>query len=286
NGQFASISSATASKQLNITGNSVAWTELLPATSQDLMITSPAGQFEAKFNEPAGYVTALLVKPGPFIQRIYPAAAVPSTLAIAPGMLISIYGTGFVSTALVANSLPFPTTLSGAQMLMNGSAIPLEYAGPYQVNAVVPSSASGLVKFQYSDSGGNVSQTVNALVLAAVPEIFTQDQSGAGPAAALNVSNAPVTASNPLHAGDYVSLYLTGLGTVHASNGLDVADLQPTVMIGGKPCPVTFAGRAPGYQGLDQINCQLAADVAPNASASVVVTSGAVTSNAPTVAIQ
>ncbi|MBV8818002.1 MAG: hypothetical protein JO022_06570, partial [Acidobacteriaceae bacterium] len=110
NGQFASISSATASKQLNVTGNAVAWTELLPATSQDLMITSPAGQFEAKFNEPAGYVTALLVKPGPFIQRMYPAAAVPSTLAIAPGMLISIYGTGFVSTAVVANSLPFPTT--------------------------------------------------------------------------------------------------------------------------------------------------------------------------------
>jgi len=68
-------------------------------------------------------------------------------------------------------------------------------------------------------------------------------------------------------------------------NGLDYAVQQPTVTVGGMACPVTFAGAAPGYVGLDQINCTIPAGLASNESAPVVITSGGRTSNTATLAI-
>jgi uncharacterized protein (TIGR03437 family) len=89
-----------------------------------------------------------------------------------------------------------------------------------------------------------------------------------------------------LHAGDYVELYATGLGATTNRNGLDYANQQPTVTIGGQDCPVTYAGRAPGYVGLDQINCIVPAGLGNNAAAPVIVTSGARGSNLATLAVQ
>jgi uncharacterized protein (TIGR03437 family) len=48
---------------------------------------------------------------------------------------------------------------------------------------------------------------------------------------------------------------------------------------------VTFAGAAPGYIGLDQINCTIPAGLAATASAPVVITSGNMASNTAALAI-
>jgi uncharacterized protein (TIGR03437 family) len=120
-----------------------------------------------------------------------------------------------------------------------------------------------------------------------MPAIFTQDSSGTGPASALKANDQSlVTADNPLHAGDTVELYATGLGLTAASNGLQIAVQQPTVTIGGVACPVTFAGAAPNYIGLDQINCTIPAGIASNLSTPVGITSSDQTSNTATVAIE
>jgi uncharacterized protein (TIGR03437 family) len=91
---------------------------------------------------------------------------------------------------------------------------------------------------------------------------------------------------NPLHAGDYVELYATGLGATTTRNGLNYANLTPAVTIGGQDCPVTYAGRAPGYVGLDQINCIVPSGLGANATAPVAVTSGARISDTATLAVQ
>jgi len=125
---------------------------------------------------------------------------------------------------------------------------------------------------------------VNVLIVPAAPEIYSQDQTGSGPAAALNaLTNLLVSSTAPLHAGDYVSLFLTGLGATHSVNGLQAANLPPSVTVGGKNCAVTYAGRAPGFEGLDQINCQLAPDVGADVAAPVVVTSGGADEQCPRV---
>jgi uncharacterized protein (TIGR03437 family) len=148
----------------------------------------------------------------------------------------------------------------------------------------MPDVAPGLVKLAVQNGSGT--HIVNVMVEPAVPAIFTQNGSGAGAAAALKASdNSLVTASNPLHAGDYVELFLTGLGATTNRGGLEYANEQPTVTIGGKDCAIIYAGRAPGYPGLDQINCAMPSGVSDMA-APVVVRSGARSSNVATLAVQ
>ena len=95
-----------------------------------------------------------------------------------------------------------------------------------------------------------------------------------------------MTASNPLRAGEYVSLYLTGLGATSNRDGLDWATQQPTVTLGGQPCPVTYAGRAPGFKGYDEINCIVPAGLGSSSPVQVWVTSGSRSSNIASLAVQ
>jgi uncharacterized protein (TIGR03437 family) len=77
--------------------------------------------------------------------------------------------------------------------------------------------------------------TVSVLIEGAVPAVFSLDGSGTGPAVAIRT-------------GGFESLYLTGLG----SN-----EQAPTVLVDGINATVTYAGQAPGFPGLDQVNIQI-----------------------------
>jgi uncharacterized protein (TIGR03437 family) len=271
------------SKQLNLPSNDVGYTDMFPAGQ--LMFTAAAGAVHVSqpLMLPAGTVDPIVLKPGPTIARVLPAAASVFPLSVAPGMIVAIYGISLAAQTAQAPGLPLPMQLSDAQVLLGGTPIALFYASANQVNALIPESASGLAKLGIHNTGGT--HTVNLLVEAAVPAIFTQDQSGKGVAAALNAkNNVLVTSGNPVHAGEYLELFLTGLGLTTNRNGLDFANQQPTVAISGKDCPVTYAGRAPGFSGLDQINCVVPAGVSGDAAISV--TSGNRTSNVATVAVQ
>ena len=259
-------------KQLNIpSAGDVAYTDLFPAGSLMLTAVAPSLTVSNSVTLPAGGVEAYTIKPGPFIARVLPAAANVFPLSLAPGMFVSIYGT----------SLAGPNE----QVLLNATPIQPSYLSASQINAVIPDSASGLAQLTVRNDAG--SHTVNVLIEAAMPAIFTLDGSGTGPAAAIRASNNRVVGSgNPLHAGDYVELFATGLGATTSRNGLDYANAQPTVTIGGQDCPVTYAGRAPGYAGLDQINCIVPAGLGSNYATPVIVASGARSSNVATLAVE
>jgi uncharacterized protein (TIGR03437 family) len=278
-------SSAGPSKQLNIPSGDVAYTDLFPAGPVTLTAIDPLTVTNSVML-PAGGVEPYTVKPGPQIARVLPAPTNVFPLSLAPGMFVSIYGTALAAQTAQATGLPFPVQLSDAQVSFNGTPIPLSYASPAQINGVIPDDASGLATLMVSNGAGK--RTVNVFVEAARPAIFTLDGAGSGPAAAINASNnGVVSTNNPLHAGDYVELYATGLGATTNKGGLDYANQQPTVTIGGSDCPVSYAGRAPGYDGLDQINCIVPAVASSRVGAPVViVTSGARSSNAATLAVE
>jgi uncharacterized protein (TIGR03437 family) len=267
----AAIATNVATQNLGISSDGIAFIDQFPAGNVLLDVTAGSAPNLATFTLPAGGTEPYTVKAGPVIVRVFPAAAANFPLELAPRMLIAIYGTNLSSG----------TT---AQVLVNGTATRVYYASATQINALLPDTASGLTTVTVQDSTGQ--NTVNVYLDAAAPAIFTQDASGTGPAAALKASNQSlVTAGNPLNAGETVELYATGLGITTPSNGLDVAVQQPSVTVGGVACPVTFAGAAPGYIGLDQINCTIPAGLASSASAPVVITSGSFTSNTATLAV-
>jgi uncharacterized protein (TIGR03437 family) len=161
----------------------------------------------------------------------------------------------------------------------------LYFVAASQIDAVFPLTLSGLVTVTVST--GTAQSTVRVLIAPAVPALFTQDGSGSGAASALNaVTGALVSPSTPIRSGDYISFYLTGLGGKTATNGFQVANIQPMVTIGGKPCIVQYAGATPVYAGLDQINCQVPAGLTASSTVPVVVMSGTRAANNVTVAIQ
>lgn len=259
------ISSASISKSLNLQGTVSAFTEYVTPLTQPLTISSGSTTVQENLTLNAGYVNAVIAKSGPQILRVLPSASVVFPLRLAPVSYISIYGTGFTQDTVVTAA---------------GQTLQLVAVSPNQVNAILPASVSGLITLKVSNAGGQ--NTVNVLIAPVVPSLFTQDASGTGAASALNgITNALITPDSPLHAGDYVSLYLTGLGSFPAN-----APPPVSVTVAGQACPVTYAGIAPGYTALDQINCQIPAGIASTSSAPVVVTAGGVTSNTASLAIQ
>ena len=255
-------------KDLNSSNSEIVYTDLTVAGKNVLTVSAGSQSFAQTVTLPAGGARAVVLKTGPRVEAVVPAAGAVFPVVIAPRMIVSIYGTG----------------LAQGTVTVNQAAVPTSYVSDTQINGVIPAETPlGLNRLTVQNGVG--SQTVNVLVEAAFPAVFTLDQSGVGPAAALNArSGVIVSQAAPLHAGEYLELFLTGLGSTARQNGFDFAILQPTVTVGGSACPVTYAGAAPGFPGLDQINCIVPAGLGKQA-AGVVVSSKTRVSPMVTVAV-
>jgi uncharacterized protein (TIGR03437 family) len=230
----------------------------------------------------AGSEVPVIVKPGPVIRGAVPAGGPIFPYNVAPGSFVAIYGTNLAGSTLTAGGPNYPTALGDVQVTVNDQPAMIQYISAGQINIVWPDVPSGITRLKVVTGSGSF--TTNVIAEDAVPSIFTL---GGETAAALNaITSVVVSDSAPLHAGtDIVSLYLTGLGATTSTNGLDYARIQPTVTIGGQTCNLSYAGRVPGYPGLDQINCSVPAGLS-GAAVPVVVTSNGRDSNTVTLNIQ
>lgn len=207
------------------------------------------------------------------------AGALPG--AIAPGSIVSIFGTGLATGAGSAASLPLPTSLHGAEVRMNGVLAPLFYVSPTQINAQVPwvVRAGGLeIQIFVNGVASNVcANFCSGSVQSDAPGVFTFDQNGSGPGVVVRAADGTfVNSANPARAGEYLTIYASGLGPVtnRPATGagapvepLSVLQQTPTVAIDGVLANVTFAGLTPGFAGLYQINVQVPEGLTRKASA-------------------
>lgn len=91
----------------------------------------------------------------------------------------------------------------------------------------------------------------------------------------MNLNGTVNGPANPVAAGGEIAVYVTGLGAVNppvgdgvaaSSTSLSYVAATVTATIDGQPANVIFAGLAPGYAGLYQVNVivpQLAAGAYP-----------------------
>jgi uncharacterized protein (TIGR03437 family) len=200
----------------------------------------------------------------------------------------------------MAPSVPWPALLANTQALLGGRPMPLYFVSSTQIDAVVPYDiAPNSVQQVIVQSGTAVSQPETVTVAAAQPGVFSQDQSGTGPGAILGQKPGGIpalnTAANPASVGDALLIFCTGVGTVSPSvpagaaastSVLSYTDSPVTVTVGGKDAQVLFAGLAPGWVALYQVNVLVPPGVAAGPSVPVVVTAAGAASAPVTVAIQ
>jgi uncharacterized protein (TIGR03437 family) len=207
----------------------------------------------------------------------------PITASLAPGELITLYGSGLSSVNMeMQGGQAFPTKLGGVSVSINNLPCPIYYVTPTQLSVIVPyevaSNQTGLANVQVTNNG--VASNVVQLYLSdSEPGGFSQNENGIGFAAALHsATGALITSSDPAQPGEYISLYLTGLGTVtppitdgavgpvttlstsdvyNAGNlGVYFNDYGPDGTVGNAG-GIQYAGLAPGLAGLYQLNVQV-----------------------------
>src|SRR6185503_16511341 len=183
---------------------------------------------------------------------------------ISTGSYIAIYGSGLGGGENpAASSLPLPTTLNGMQVFLGGVAIPLLYASPHQVNALVPTGLAPNASYPLVVvQGAAQSNPLSVAVSELQPGIYTQDSSGRGLAVVTDsFTGALISAPNAAHVQEFLTVYCTGLGKVVGPNGESApADgtaapegtlfrtaATVTATIGGVNAPVSFAGLTPTF---------------------------------------
>ena len=246
-------------------------------------------------------VTTVQAGPAPAV----PAAGVVNAASflggpVAPGELVTLFGTGLGPSTLVGLSLTRPgfvdAFLADTLVYFDDVPAPLIYVSSGQTSVIVPYTVAGrsttqmVVEFQ-----GRRSSAVTLPVAPAAPALFSFNASGKGGGAILNQDSSINTPSNPAEKGSIVVLFGTGEGQTDPPgvDGKLAAGVFPkpvlpvAVRIGGLTAEVLYAGAAPGLvAGVFQVNARVPAE-APSGNVPVVVTVGGVSSQAElTVAVQ
>ena len=99
-----------------------------------------------------------------------------ANIAIAPGAIVSVFGTDFAARVLSAPSMPLTTVLGDTSVTFNGVAAPLFFVSNGQINAQAPFDLpTGTASIQVR-RGGTLSTTRTVSVATVSPGIFIVDQ--------------------------------------------------------------------------------------------------------------
>ena len=219
--------------------------------------------------------------------------------AIAPGEIVTLYGSGIGPGGLVkatpAADGSYGTQLAETTVTINGIAAPLLYSWTTQTAAIVPYEIAGNTATVTVTYLGETSAPVSVPIVSTAPAVFTADSSGKGQAAVVNQDNTLNRTATPTHIGDEIVLFATGEGQTSPAgmDGKPVTGTQThpilpvTVTIGGQAAQVLYAGGAPGeVAGLMQVNVQIPAGIQTGDAVPVVLQVGNTSAPVVTIAVR
>ncbi len=210
-------------------------------------------------------------------SQAYSLAIKPSTVSAvsaasykaeaAPESIVAVFGVQMAEQTQVATGLPLPTELAGISVRIRDSQgverlSPLFFVSPGQINLQIPAgTATGMATIKLSSGA-----TGQLAITRAAASVFTANADGRGvPAAVYLIIRDGAIRYEPVarfdgsryvpepvrfdFSSDQVFLVLYGTGL---RLGREV-----TAKIGGLDTNVVFAGAAPGFAGLDQVNIQV-----------------------------
>jgi uncharacterized protein (TIGR03437 family) len=193
-----------------------------------------------------------------------------------------------------ASGLPLPKTLGGVSVKVNNVDAELFFTSTGQINYVVPPGTPNQTVNVVVTNSDNTTVNGTLRVAAAAPGIFSARATGSGTAAALTTTDGAVykPVANPdgseanVDAGttaqpNFLILYGTAIRNAPAANPTDGNGVAESVKvtIQGVPCEVAFAGPAPGFIGLDQLNVKIPSELSGFGSLNVRVAITSITPN-------
>ena len=226
--------------------------------------------------------------------------------AVAPGDIVAVKGQQLSKLAAAFGPAPpLSTQVADTQVLLNGVPIPLFYTSYGQINCQIPTDApSGTSTLQVKRTDGQASNLVSVDIASRAPRLLVglglygviTNLDGSRP---MPDGSWPGVATHPAKAGDTLTLWAIGLGSTSPfvatgqaaplSEPLARLTTTPAVNfgggIGGTVVNPFFAGLAPTFAGLYQVNVTIPPDV-PRGLVYVTLAFGDSTSNPVLIAIQ
>jgi uncharacterized protein (TIGR03437 family) len=200
-------------------------------------------------------------------------------VTVAPGQLLTLYGTNLAAEGIAPSTNGFPTSFNGVTIVFNGIAAPILYTSGTQINLQVPYEISGQTQVTMQVSSQSVSAAVSESYIFAVatrqPSVFVgaasfdapvfdiatcngQSIAGLQPLA-FNADGTVNSCANPAASGSMVTIFLNGLGVTSPAQ-ITGAISSSAVAVS----PVAAAGSVSGTTGA------LATETLPGEIASVV----------------
>ncbi len=240
-------------------------------------------QFEVQVEDLAGQVderrmTLVVRESLTEITAVADAAAFTTERGVSPGSLITLFGM-FAGQLRIASQVPLPTEIEGVSVRFivgSGSSrrtiiAPLLFTSLNQINAQVPWEVGGAATTDIVvDVPEGDSAPFTAEVASVVPSFFTLDGTGVGPVVAVNLDGTVAQPTDccggvptrPARKGDGLILYASGLGPLdppERTGDSSLTQIRNTVervrvFFAGFEAEVSFAGQAPGFVGVNQIN--------------------------------
>jgi len=196
-------------------------------------------------------------------------AASYSDSGIAPKSIVAAFGLNLSPSTQTAITQPLPTSLADTTVQVQDSLgvfrlAPMFFTSPNQINYQIPAGTAPGGATVYVTAGSGTSKIGALIVGRNAPSIFTTDQSGRGNAVALDAFTFTIGPFNATQANgqpNIIAVFGTGLGEDATDvDGNAAATVQ--AMIDGQAAAVAYAGRAPGFTGLNQWNIVFPAGIA------------------------
>ena len=201
---------------------------------------------------------------------------------ISPGGIFTIFGEhlAYLDRGSAKNSFYDPedfyvtSAIGGTVVSFNGRASPMLYSDPGQINAVVPVQVAGQTSVDVVLMHYSYTTSFTVPIVDTSPGIFTVSGTGSGQGSILNTNGSLNSARNPALAGSIIQIFGAGAGLWNPmlENRLVVGQEPPfpvpvapvSVMIGGQPATITYAGSSPGQIiGVLQVNAMVPASTPP-----------------------
>lgn len=199
----------------------------------------------------------------------------PATqFSMSPGMLVTAFGDYRVARA-DATSVPLPRVLSNVRVMVGQREAPMLFINGTQVNFQIPKDTptNGRVVVTVEDVNTERPLSVTSVsMFRAAPGCFAGPANAQGEVrlAAINQDGTPNSASNPARVNQVVTIFCTGLGLVNnmpedgtPATGAAPLPVAPQAFMAGRTVAVDYAGLAPGFVGLWQVNLRIPADFVP-----------------------